>query len=515
MSIAVQQTAAPERAAGGARPLATGTLAAYAASVAVPTYDRAALTPAIVHLGVGGFHRAHQAVYLDDLAGRGITGWGECGVGIRSRAMHDALAPQDRLYTVLERGEDGDRARVVGALARYLHAPADPEAVLAALAHPDTRLVTLTITMPGYDIDPVTGDFGAATPDVQADLAREAGAAPVSVFGYLCDALRRRRDAGVAPFTILSCDNMQDNGGAARTAVVAFARLGDPALADWIAERVAFPSSMVDRITPETTPEHHALLAQEFGIADRWPVVTEPFRQWIIEDTFCNGRPPLDAVGVHFVPDVAPYLRMKTRLLNASHSALGYLGTLLGYGRTDEAMRDPLIRAYLGRMMDEEVTSLLPDVPGIDLDDYKRTLLRRFANPQIGDSLARLSARGSTKMPTFILPSIHEAIEQGRPHDLLDLAVAAWLRYLRGADDAGRAIEVIDPQADRLQELARAGGDDPRPILHEHQIFDSLGQNEEFAAAVGRAARQLGQSGARATLEAYLGAGATPALGAD
>lgn len=497
------------------QPLTARTLAKHAARVAVPTYDPAALTPAIVHLGVGSFHRAHQAVYLDDLAGRGVTGWGVCGVGIRSRGMHDALAPQDWLYTVLERGAEGDRARVIGAMPRYLHAPRDPEAVLAALAHPHTRLVTLTITMPGYDIDPVTGDFRAAADDVRADLARADGAAPASVFGYLCDALARRRAAGLPPFTILSCDNMQDNGGAARTAVVSFARLGDPALADWIDDAVAFPSSMVDRITPETTPEHRTLLAEAFGLADRWPVVAEPFRQWIIEDTFCNGRPPLDEVGVRFVPDVRPYLRIKTRLLNASHSALGYLGTLAGHGRTDEALRDPRIRAYLERLMDEEVSPLLPAVPGIDLDDYKRQLMIRFANPQIGDNLSRLSARGSTKMPTFLLPSIREAIEQGRPHALLDLAVAAWFRYLRGVDDAGRTIEVIDPLAERLQELVRAGGADPRPLLHEEQIFDSLGKNEEFVAAVEQAGRMIEQRGARATLDAYLRTEAVGPLEAD
>jgi fructuronate reductase/mannitol 2-dehydrogenase len=472
----------------------------------VPTYDRAALTPAIVHLGVGGFHRAHQAVYLDDLAQRGITDWGEWGVGFRSRAMRDALAPQDFLYTVVERDHEGARARVIGALGRCLFAPDDPDAVLAALADPRTRLVTLTITMAGYDIDPVTGDFKAEQPDIQADIARNRAAPPLTTFGYLCEALARRRAAGLMPFTILSCDNMRDNGGATRTAVVAFARQRDRELADWIAEEVAFPSCMVDRITPETTPEDRALVAEKFGIADRWPVMTEPFRQWIIEDNFCNGRPPLDEVGGRFVQDVGPYMTMKTRLLNASHSALGYLGTLAGYSRTDEAMGDPLIRAYIARLMEEEVTPLLPALPGVDFAEYRSTLLERFANPQIADDLARLCARGSTKVPTFLLPSITEATRQGRPHMLLDLAVAGWFRYLQGTDDAGRAIDIKDAIGTRLHDLALTDGNDPRPQLAEHGVFDSLGENEAFAESLERATGMLERDGARATLDAYLSA---------
>jgi len=238
---------------------------------------------------------------------------------------------------------------------------------------------------------------------------------------------------------VLSRDNMQDNGSVARTAVVSYARLRDEVLARWIEDTVAFPSSMVDRITPETTLEAQELVVSTVGVDDHWAVVTEPFMQWIVQDTFCNGRPPLEQVGVQFVADVRSYELMKTRLLNASHSALGYLGSLAGYHDTDEAMGDPLIRAYLARLMNTEVTPLLPETPGIDLAAYKRTLLERFANPAIKDQLARLCARGSSKVPTFLLPSIREALEQGRPHALLALAVAGWFRYLRGVDDAGRA----------------------------------------------------------------------------
>lgn len=483
-------------------PLTNDTLAAHAPHVVVPTYDRAALTPAIVHLGVGGFHRAHQAVYLDELARRGNTEWGEVGVGLRHRDMKDALEPQDYLYTVVERDAHDEEARVVGAMVRYHFAPEDPEAVLAALAAEQTRLVTLTITKEGYNVDLVTGVFQAEDPAVQADLAHPDR--PTTAVGYLVEALDRRRQAGLPPFSVLSCDNLQDNGAITRTAVTSFARLRDEALARWIAENGAFPSSMVDRITPETTPEAQDVVAQTMGVEDRWPVVTEPFIQWIVQDTFCNGRPPLEEVGVQFVADVQPYELMKTRLLNASHSALGYLGSLAGYHVTDEAMADPLIRAYLAHLMDDEVSPLLPEAPGIDMAAYTRTLLERFANPEIKDQLARLCARGSVKVPTFILPSIAAALEHGRPYALLTLAVAGWFRYLRGVDDDGNALEIKDALKDRLHDLALSGGNDPRPLLGERGIFGDLGENVDFTASLERALRALDRDGLRATVEAYL-----------
>ncbi len=483
-------------------PLTNDTLADHASNVVVPTYDRAALTPSIVHLGVGGFHRAHQAVYLDELARRGNTEWGEWGVGLRRRDMQDALAPQDYLFTVVERDAHDNEARVVGAMVHYLYAPDDRGAVLDALAAEQTRLITLTITKEGYNVDLVTGVFKAEDPAVQEDLAHPDR--PTTASGYLVEALDRRRRNGLRPFSVLSCDNMQHNGAVARTSVVSFARLRDEGLARWIEENVAFPSSMVDRITPETTPEAQDLVAREVGVEDRWPVVTERFAQWIVEDTFCNGRPPLEEVGVQFVADVQPYELMKTRLLNASHSALGYLGSLAGYHYTDEAMDDPLIRAYLACLMDQEIVPLLPETPGIDLASYTRTLLTRFANPEIKDQLVRLCARGSVKIPTFLLPSIVEALEQERPHELLALAVAAWLRYLRGVDDEGHEVEIKDPIKERLQELASTAGDDPRPYLSEHSVFGDLAQRASFVTSLERALHALVQNGTRATLQAYL-----------
>jgi fructuronate reductase/mannitol 2-dehydrogenase len=494
-------TSAPPRAVH----LSDRTLADLPPEVSVPTYDRAALRPGIVHIGVGGFHRAHQAVYLDELARRGETGWGVVGVGLHSREIGEVLADQDGLWTVVERGADGDRATVVGALTRYLYAPDDPEAVLAALTDEGTRVVSLTITGSGYRIDAHSGEFDADDPHVARDL--EDAGHPETVFGYLVEALHRRRQAGRAPFTVLSCDNMQSNGTAARTAVVSFARLRDDDggdLADWIDRHVAFPSSMVDRITPTTTPEGRDAVAAATGVDDRWPVVTEPFRQWVVEDTFCNGRPPLEEVGVRFTDDVSPYETVKTRLLNAGHSAIAYLGYLAGYRTTDEVMADPVFRTFLTRLMAEEIAPHLPEVPGVDLAGYQATLLDRLANPRMADQLARLSRRGSTKIPNYLLPSVRAALEAGTPHRLLCVAVAGWLRFLRGHDYAGEEVPIQGPRPD-LVPLAQEAGGDATPLLSEQSVFDHVGQDPRFADCVQAALSALDRQGPREVIEEFLG----------
>ncbi|WP_245160486.1 mannitol dehydrogenase family protein [Blastococcus sp. CT_GayMR20] len=485
------------------RPLSDQTLGQHAGHLLVPTYDRSALTPAVVHFSVGGFHRSHQLLYFDDVAEQRIsTGWGVVGVGLHSRTMKDALAPQDHLYTVVERSPDGERARVVGVMTDYHYAPDDPAAVLDVLTDRRTRMVSLTITGGGYRLCPQSGEFDADDEDIAWDL-RETDR-PRTVFGFLVEALDRRRRAGLPAFTVVSCDNMHRNGDAARAAVVGFARLRDEVLARWIADRASFPSSMVDRITPHTTPEQRAAVAQRYGVDDNWPVITEPFSQWVIEDDFCNGRPPLDEVGVRFVPDVARYELMKTRLLNASHCALGYLGSLAGYASIDRVMADPLFAGYVTHLMDDEVTPLLPPPDGIDLTEYKRTLLQRFANPAIADQLSRLCRRGSTKMPHHLLPTLRQAVAEGRPHGLLTLAVAAWFRYLRGTDAGGRELRIDDPRADELQALARAGGTDPRPLLGDHAVFGDLDRFPAFVDELEQALEQLDRDGVRVTVGAAL-----------
>jgi fructuronate reductase/mannitol 2-dehydrogenase len=486
-----------------ALPVASRTLGHHAACAAIPTYDRAALQPGVVHLSVGHFHRSHQAVYFDDLAQREVSAqWGVVGVGLRNRAMQAALVPQDGLYTVVERRPERDAARIVGVMGRYLFAPDDVEAVVALLADARTRLVTLTITAGAYHVDPATAAFDGAHPDVAADLASPAR--PRSALGLLVAALDRRRRAGRAPFTVLSCDNMPANGTVARTAVASFAGLRDERLARWIEDHVAFPSSMVDRITPKTTAADRRRLAARFGIADRWPVTTEPFSQWIVEDAFSDGRPPLEEAGVRFVGDVRPYALTKTRLLNATHCALGHLGSLAGHRRTDEAMADPVLRGYAEQLMTAEIAPLLPGVVGLRLPDYTRTLLARLANPKTVDTLARLCRNGSAKVPCHVLPSIAAARARGADHPLLTLAVAGWLRHLDGRDDRGRELVIDDPLAHRLRTLLAAGRGDPRLVLEEPALFGALADDAGFVCDLRRALRALERDGARAAVRAGL-----------
>jgi mannitol 2-dehydrogenase len=462
------------------------TLAMLPSNVAVPAYDRDSITPGIVHIGVGGFHRAHEAVYLDDLmALGGANDWGICGVGLRSedRAMHDALVPQDCLYTVVTRSAEGDQARIVGSLIHYLFAPEEETTVRALLASPQIRIVSLTITEGGY---------GASSQQ------------PGNVFDYLAEALNQRRLKSIPPFTVLSCDNLQHNGTVARDALLTYASRQNADLAAWIAQNVAFPNCMVDRITPQTTESDRHLARTEFGLEDAWPVVCEPFRQWIIEDKFSDGRPEWERVGVQFVSDVAPYESMKLQLLNGSHFALAYLGFMAGFTTVPVAMADPPFRRFIQQLMDKEVTPLLSPVPGIDLSDYKATLLTRFDNPAIKDQITRLCLDGSSKFPKFLLPSLREALATGGPHRLLTLALAGWLRYLDGRAENGQSYTIDDPQAERLTAAARVGRHDPRPLLALTDIFGSLAQSAVFVQQLSTDLAALYDHGARVTLTTIL-----------
>jgi mannitol 2-dehydrogenase len=488
-----------------ATPLCDATLSVLPATVDAPLYDRHALRSGVVHFGVGGFHRAHQAVYFDEIARRGLSRqWGVTGVGLHRPRMREVMRAQDCLYMVVARGAQGATARVVAAMGRYLYGPDSPTAILDELSAPETRLVTLTITGNGYLVD-THGEFTGDHPLVASELERPGR--PGTVFGYLVEALDRRRKAGVAPFTVLSCDNIPENGKAARAMVASFAQLRDPALADWINANVSFPSSMVDRITPETTPRDRDRAVRSFGVDDRWPVFTEPFSQWVIESDFCNARPPLEDVGVQLVRDVAPYELAKKRLLNASHCALAYLGYLAGHRTTAAVMADPAFAAYISAMLDE-VIPLLPHVDGIDLPAYKELLLQRLANPGMSDQLDRLCRRGSTKVPSYLLPSIGEALAAQRPVPLLTLAVAGWFRYLQGEDYDGAPIEVEDPRSEELVELARTDGTDPRPLLSLRDLFHDLADNQSFVRDLCAASSAL-RAGPRETIATRLPAGAT------
>jgi len=489
------------------RPLSEGTLHDFDQCIEVPTYDRAGLTSSIVHFGVGGFHRAHEALYLDDLFQDGKDhDWAITGVGLRpqDREMADVLQAQQCLYTLIDRSANEDKVRIIGSIKRYIFAPENTEEVLAALSAPETRIVSMTITEGGYNIDEATGKFIESTPAIVEDLQHPTR--PSTAFGYICEALERRRARGLLPFTVLSCDNLQGNGHVVRNAILSFAGLRDQSLRGWIEANVTFPNSMVDRITPQTTDADRVMVAERFGIVDGWPVVGEPFRQWVIEDRFCNGRPAFENVGAQFVPDVHPYEMMKIRLLNASHTAMCYCGYLSGYRTIDQVMADTKIRTYVERMMNEEVTPLLPIVPGIDLDVYKRTLIERFSNPKIGDQVRRVCLDGSAKFPKFILDSINEARAAHRPHALLTLAVVFWFRYLSGEDEQGQEYTIQDPQASFLNELAKKGGPDPRPLLSVNTIFGMLGEAPDFVADVERGLQQTYRNCVQDALKTYLAA---------
>jgi mannitol 2-dehydrogenase len=471
--------------------------------VSVPAYARDQVRTGIVHVGVGGFHRAHQAMYLDRLmnAGKALD-WGICGVGVLpgDRRMKDALLAQDCLYTLVVKHPDGTwQPHVIGSVVEYLLAPDDPDAVVEKMADEQTRIVSLTITEGGYHVNAVTGEFDAADPEIVHDL--EPGAAPTTVFGLITEALVRRRDRDLPPFTVMSCDNIQGNGDAARQSFVAFAALRDPELGEWVGRHVRFPNSMVDRITPVTTEEDRAELARQFGIEDAWPVVCEPFTQWVLQDRFSAGRPPLEDEGVQLVDDVEPYELMKLRLLNAGHQALCYLGYLAGYRLVHEVCQDPLFADFLLAYMNREATPTLQPVPGIDLDEYKPNLVARFSNAYVRDTVARLCAESSDRIPKWLLPVIRHNLATGGEITRSAAVVASWARYAEGVDEQGRPIEVVDRLKDRLTADARRQREDPLAFLADRDVFGDLVDDRRFTSVYLTHLDSLHQHGARATLE--------------
>ena len=488
--------------------LSDATLFVLDRDVTRPTYDRKALHPHTVHIGVGAFHRAHQAVYLDSLLSSGaLSGWGECGIGVlpNDRAMRDSLRGQDYLYTLLVRSAQKQSARVIGSIVDFSFAPEDRESAIERLADAETRLVSLTITEGGYFLHEGTGEFAHDDPLIQHDVHEPDS--PVTSLGFLTAALRRRRDRGIAPFTVMSCDNLQGNGHVMRKVLLGLAELQETGLLRWIADNVAFPNSMVDRITPATTAADREQLRASFGIDDAWPVVTEPFLQWVIEDSFCNQRPPWQEAGAEIVTDVLPYELMKIRLLNASHMTMAYLGALAGYTFAHEVMQDPYFEAFIKAFM-EEVTPVVPIILGTNLLDYKRSLIERFSNPTINDRVARLCSEGSAKMPKWVLPSIVELAEKRSSTKLLSLVIAAWIKYLQSPlDERGSAIEVVDARAGELKRATKSIGDDPRPFLAVKSLFGPAYFSEAaFANEVEAALKSLGSFGARESIRRYTAA---------
>tara|TARA_R110002096_G_scaffold238305_2_gene429776 strand:+ start:2096 stop:3571 length:1476 start_codon:yes stop_codon:yes gene_type:complete len=473
-------------------------------AVSVPAYDRSKLRHGIVHIGVGGFHRSHEAVYTHQLLQAGGSGdWSICGVGLREgdRAMQQVLSGQDYLYTLIELGADNTNAlSVIGSITDFLFAPEEQEAVIEKLASPQVKIVSLTITEGGYNVDDNTGRFNESHPDILHDL--ENPQQPRTVFGYLSKALDLRRARNLPPFTVMSCDNLPENGHVARSALLAFANLRDAELASWIDAKVSFPSSMVDRITPGTNDKHRQWLTANYDLEDGWPVICEPFYQWVLEDDFCNGRPEWEKVGVQFTDNVAPYERMKIRLLNASHSAMAYLGYLAGYRYTHEVMADERFSHFIRSFMDEDVTPILGEISGIDITAYKQTLIERFSNPQMGDQLARLCMDGSSKIPKFLVPTVQTLVNEGRPLSRVAMIIASWALYLRGLDEQGQRHEINDPMAARLQSAVEDRAKLSPEFLGMADIFGTtLASSSDFEEAFDAALDKLETNGVFAGLQ--------------
>lgn len=471
--------------------------------VAQPAYDRSDLTVGIVHFGVGNFHRSHQAMYLDRLFNDGVAReWAICGVGVLPGdiRMRDSLQSQGMRYTLVERYPDGAApARTIASIAEYLFAPEDPEAVFEKLADPAVKIVSLTITEGGYNVSDETGEFDLSTPDVAADL--RPGAVPTTVYGIVAEGARRRRERGIAPFTVMSCDNLQGNGHVAQGSFVAFAKAKDADLGSYMEREIFFPNSMVDRITPVTGADERAFVRDEYGVVDAWPVVSEGFVQWVLEDRFTQGRPPYERVGVQVVSDVMPYEKMKLRLLNASHQGLAYVGYLSGHRFAHEAATDPLIVELITRYMAEEAVPTLDPVPGVDLADYQRSLVDRFANVYVRDTLLRLATDGSDRIAKFVLPVVRDRIAAGESVDLAAAIAASWAVFARGVDEDGAPIPMIDRQLDAVRRIAEEADDDPERFLTAGvSVFGDLATDSAFVTPFTRAYRLIRDLGAQRAL---------------
>ena len=487
--------------------LSNASLGQLPPSVRRPGYDRARVTPGIVHLGIGAFHRAHQALVIDDLLASGPQDWGIVGASLRSGDTREALLPQDCLYTVAVRSGAGTEHRVIGSILDTVVATENAEHLIALLADPATRIVSLTVTEKGYCHTPQTGELDESHPDVIHDLSHPH--APRSAPGFIIAALARRKAAGVAPFTVLSCDNLPANGVTTARILNRLAALRSPELGKWVAGEVACPSTMVDRIVPATTDVDRAAISQALGVTDAWPVITEPFTQWVIEDRFALGRPDFAAAGVQLVSDVVPFEHMKLRLLNAAHSALAYLGYLAGYETIAATMADTHFAALARKVMEEAAVTLAMPA-GTDLAAYIKSLLERFSNPALHHRTWQIAMDGSQKLPQRLLGTVRDRLAQGLPIDTHALAIAGWMRYVSGKDEQERAIDVRDPLAAEFAAIAQQTGpvaDQLAPALMEvASVFGTLGADPRLRAAVTQALARLYVLGARRAVQASLAA---------
>jgi len=482
--------------------LTLGTLPQIAATASVPNYNPSTLSAGIMHFGVGNFHRAHQAVYLDDLFRLGLDhDWAIIGAGVlpSDAIMREKLAEQGFLTTVVEQESERSQARVSAPMIDMLVA-GDATEIIATLANPQIRIVSMTITEGGYFID-ASGKFFDKHPAIVWDGANPS--LPRTVFGLIVAGLKRRREQNLTPFTIMSCDNIPHNGVVTKNAVIGTARHSDPGLADWIEQNVAFPSSMVDRITPATSERERSHCEKTFGIRDNWPVYCEEFKQWVLEDKFTAGRPALDKVGVKFVPDVTPYEHMKIRILNGGHAAIAYPAALLDIGYVHEAMEDPDICAFLRKLERDEIIPVIPPVPNTSLAEYYEIIERRFSNPKIADTIPRLAHDGSNRQPKFILPSTADNLAAGRDVTGLALVSALWCRYLAGKTDSNRSINATDTNLQRIQAAALAAANDIDEFLGLADVFGTVGKSPVFRKRFASAFASLRAIKTRRTLQLY------------
>ncbi len=484
--------------------LSNETLHMLPGSIAVPNYDRASLTPGIIHIGLGNFHRAHQAWYLHRLMQQGLAhDWAIIGAGVRpyDQAMRDRLLAQDCLSTLIELDPSGMSAEVTGAMIDYLPIEDGNRALIAAMSDPRIRIVSLTITEGGYYSDPSKG-FDESHPDIQHDISHPDH--PKSVFGAIVAALAARRAAGIGPFTVQSCDNLQGNGKITRRAVLSVARLIDPDLALWINTFGAFPDSMVDCIVPATGPQELQLV-QTIGIDDAAPVSHENFRQWVIEDDFCAGRPDWGKVGATLTPDVHDYESMKIRILNAGHQVLANAGELLSVGTIAGCMAHPDISALFGKVQTQEIAPYVKPVPEMDPTAYVSLIESRFANPEIHDTSRRVAFDGSSRHPGFVLPILRDALDANGPIDGLSLVEALWARMCAGTREDGTQIEANDPQWDSLERTARAAQSDPEAWLQQHHIYGDLATNSIFVDRFSHWLNLIWSQGSVAAIRKYCG----------
>lgn len=462
-----------------------------------PGYDRTAARTGVVHLGIGAFHRAHQAVVFDDALKSGDLRWGVLGASLRSPGVRDQLNPQDALYTLVVRDGEREDLRVIGACRSVMVGPEDPAALVAAMADADVHIVTLTVTEKGYRLDPASGELLVEDPDVAADIADIER--PRTAPGFIVAALRARRAAGLGPFTVISCDNLPHNGRRIRAGVLAMARAVDPSLAEWIAAEGAFPQTMIDRIVPATTAEDVVRLTARLGVEDQGMVKAEPFTQWVIEDRFAGERPDFTALGVQLTDAVEPWEDAKLRLLNGAHSAVAYLGALSGHEHVHEAVAVPAFRAYVEALWDEAQTTLNPP-PGLDVAAYRAELMARFSNSALMHRTRQIAMDGSQKLPQRLLAGAAERLAADQGIEAMALGVAAWMRWQEGVTEQGETVVVDDPLASRTAELIEASETDEaqvRALLGLSAVFPtSLAEEPRFVEAVTAAFLALREHGA-------------------